>query len=138
MVGSRVHRLYHRYSPRKGGLPRGSAGRHPMAARGGPRAPARAPTAHALHELIALSRAQFDASDEGEILRLAMDHIVAAGPYSAEAGYLKVGGDLVPSPWNGRNARLGRGPEGAGAGRAGRQRDRTRQTLGPGPGAART
>ncbi|MGV9933830.1 PucR family transcriptional regulator [Streptomyces olivaceoviridis] len=106
MAGSRVHRLYHRYSPRKGGLPRGSAGRHPMAARGGPRAPARAPTAHALHELIALSRAQFDAPDEGEILRLAMDHIVAAGPYSVEAGYLKVGGDLVPSPWNGRTHAL--------------------------------
>ncbi|MFD8804624.1 PucR family transcriptional regulator [Streptomyces sp. NPDC059597] len=49
-----------------------------------------------------LSQAQFDAPDEGEILRLAMDHIAAAGPYSAEAGYLTVGGDLVPSPRNER------------------------------------
>lgn len=47
-----------------------------------------------------LSRALFDTPDEGEILRLAMDHIAAAGPYSAEAGYLKVDGDLVPSPRN--------------------------------------
>ncbi|MGW0871445.1 PucR family transcriptional regulator [Streptomyces sp. NPDC002740] len=49
-----------------------------------------------------LSRALFDTPDEGEILRLAMDHIAAAGPYSAEAGYLKVDGDLVPSPRNGQ------------------------------------
>ncbi|MET8412503.1 helix-turn-helix domain-containing protein [Streptomyces sp. NPDC005195] len=48
-----------------------------------------------------LSRALFDTPDEDEILRLAMDHIAAAGPYRAEAGYLKVGGDLVPSPRNG-------------------------------------
>ncbi|MCG7208918.1 helix-turn-helix domain-containing protein [Streptomyces arenae] len=102
MVGSRAYSPYHRYSDRKGSLPRGSAGRRPTAASRRPRLPARAPAAHALLELIALSRAQFDAPDEGEILRLAMDHIVAAGPYSAEAGYLKVGGDLVPSPWNGR------------------------------------
>ncbi|GAB1339073.1 hypothetical protein ACE1SV_56630 [Streptomyces sp. E-15] len=101
MVGSRAYSLY-RCSDRKGSLPRGGARRHPTAAPRRPRLPARAPAAHALHELIALSHAQFDAPDEGEILRLAMDHIVAAGPYSAEAGYLKVGGDLVPSPWNGR------------------------------------
>ncbi|MET7989017.1 MULTISPECIES: helix-turn-helix domain-containing protein [unclassified Streptomyces] len=49
-----------------------------------------------------LSRALFDTPEEGEILRLAMDHIAAAGPYSAEAGYLKVDGDLVPSPRNGQ------------------------------------
>jgi DNA-binding PucR family transcriptional regulator len=49
-----------------------------------------------------LSRTLFDTPDEGEILRLAMDHIAAAGPYSAEAGYLKVDGDLVPSPRNGQ------------------------------------
>jgi DNA-binding PucR family transcriptional regulator len=47
-----------------------------------------------------LSRTLFDTPDEGEILRLAMDHIAAAGPYSAEAGYLEVDGDLVPSPRN--------------------------------------
>ncbi|MFB7328398.1 PucR family transcriptional regulator [Streptomyces sp. NPDC056190] len=88
------------------GLPRGSAGRHPTAAHRGPRLPARTPADHALHELVALSRALFDTPDEGEILRLAMAHIVAAGPYSAEAGYLKVGGDLVPSPRNGQTHAL--------------------------------
>ncbi|MER6471892.1 helix-turn-helix domain-containing protein [Streptomyces collinus] len=102
MAGSRAYSPYHRYPDRKGGLPRGSAGWRPTAAPRRPRLPARTPAAHALLELIALSSAQFDAPDEGEILRLAMDHVVAAGPYSAEAGYLKVGGDLVPSPWNGR------------------------------------
>ncbi|MET8956494.1 PucR family transcriptional regulator [Streptomyces sp. NPDC004393] len=106
MVGSRAYSPYHRCSDRKGSLPQGSARRHPTAAPRRPRLPARTPAAHALHELVALSRAQFDAPDEGEILRLAMDHIVAAGPYSAEAGYLKVGGDLVPSPWNGRTHAL--------------------------------
>ncbi|MFD4950526.1 PucR family transcriptional regulator [Streptomyces sp. NPDC058451] len=106
MVGSRAYSLHHRCSDRKGGLPRGSAGRHPTAAHSRPRLPARTPADHALHELAALSRALFDAPDEGEILRLAMEHIVAAGPYSAEAGYLKVGGDLVPSPGNGQTDAL--------------------------------
>ncbi|MFE3409334.1 PucR family transcriptional regulator [Streptomyces mirabilis] len=100
MVGSRAYGLYHRYSDRKGSLPRGSAGRPPTAAHTGSRLPARTPAAHALLELAALSRALFDTPDEGAILRLAMDHIAAAGPYSAEAGYLHVDGDLVPSPRN--------------------------------------
>ncbi|MGW2822776.1 PucR family transcriptional regulator [Streptomyces sp. NPDC001443] len=102
MVGSRACSVHHRCSDRKGSLPRGSAGRHPTAARAGPCLPARTPAGLALHELVALSRALFDTPDEDEILRLAMDHIAAAGPYSAEAGYLKVGGDLVPSPRNGQ------------------------------------
>ncbi|MFD5421219.1 PucR family transcriptional regulator [Streptomyces sp. NPDC127069] len=51
-----------------------------------------------LHELMVLSGALFDTRDEGEILRLAMDHIATAGPYSAEAGYLRVDGDLVRCP----------------------------------------
>ncbi|MFD8219973.1 hypothetical protein ACFV2U_41420 [Streptomyces sp. NPDC059697] len=51
---------------------------------------------------MALSRALFDTQDEGEILRLTMDHIAAAGPYSAEAGYLRADGDLVPSPRDGQ------------------------------------
>ncbi|WP_199272944.1 helix-turn-helix domain-containing protein [Streptomyces broussonetiae] len=106
MVGSRAYGLYHRYSDRKGSLPRGSSGRRSTAAPRRPRLPARTPAAHALLELVALSRAQFDAPDEGEILRLAMEHMVAAGPYSAEAGYLKVGGDLVPSPRNGQTHAL--------------------------------
>ncbi|GHK03897.1 hypothetical protein SY2F82_66240 [Streptomyces sp. Y2F8-2] len=102
MVGSQAPSLHHRYSHRKGSLPRGSAGRDPTAARGGPCPPARTPADHALHELVALSRALFGTLDEVEILRLAMDHIAAAGPYSAEAGYLNVGGDLVPSPRDGQ------------------------------------
>ncbi|WP_112467928.1 PucR family transcriptional regulator [Streptomyces triticisoli] len=93
-----LHRLYGRYSDREGSLPRGSAGRHSTAVRRQPRPPVPSPADHALHELIAFSRTLFDTPDEGEILRLAMDHIAAAGPYSAEAGYLKVDGDLVPSP----------------------------------------
>ncbi|MFE9172902.1 PucR family transcriptional regulator [Streptomyces kebangsaanensis] len=101
MASSRAHnlyRLYGRYSDREGSLPRGSAGRHSTAVRRQPRPPAPSPADHALHELIAFSRTLFDTPDEGEILRLAMDHIAGAGPYSAEAGYLKVDGDLVPSP----------------------------------------
>ncbi|MEU2355517.1 helix-turn-helix domain-containing protein [Streptomyces misionensis] len=92
MVGSRAHRLHHHHS----------AGRHPVVARRGPGVPARAPADHALHEPVALCRALFGTADEGEILRLAMDHITAEGPYRAEAGYLKVDGDLVPSPRDGR------------------------------------
>ncbi|MDK9495919.1 helix-turn-helix domain-containing protein [Streptomyces katrae] len=53
------------------------------------------PSAGGLHELVLLSGALFDTLDEVEILRLAMDHVAAAGPYSAEAGYLRVDGDLV-------------------------------------------
>ncbi|MFD7818579.1 PucR family transcriptional regulator [Streptomyces sp. NPDC059785] len=100
MAGSRAYGPYHHFSDRKGSLPRAGAERHPRAAHSGPRLPARPPADHALHELAALSRAQFDAPDEGEILRLAMDHMAAAGPYRAEAGYLEVAGDLVPSPGN--------------------------------------
>ncbi|MGW5329347.1 PucR family transcriptional regulator [Streptomyces sp. NPDC004014] len=89
MVGSRAHSLHPH-----------SARRHPVVARRRPRRPARTPPDHALHELVAVSRALFGTPDEAEILRLAMDHIAIAGPYSAEAGYLKVGGDLVPCPGN--------------------------------------
>lgn len=102
MVSSRAHSLHRRPSHRKGSLPRGSVGRRPTAARGEPRPPTRTPADHALLDLVALSRALFGAPDEVEILRLAMDHVAAAGPYSAEAGYLQVGGDLVPSPRNGQ------------------------------------
>ncbi|KUJ42318.1 transcriptional regulator [Streptomyces sp. NRRL F-5122] len=73
-----------------------------MAVRRGPGPPVSTPADHALHELMVLSSALFDTLDEGEILRLAMDHVGAAGPYSAQAGYLRVDGDLVPSPRNGR------------------------------------
>ncbi|MET8134746.1 helix-turn-helix domain-containing protein [Streptomyces sp. NPDC005251] len=100
MASSRAHHLYRRCSDREDSPPRGSV-RQPAAARRVPRPPAPTPADHALRELTVLSRALFDTPDEGEILRLAMDHIAAAGPYSAEAGYLKVDGDLVPSPRNG-------------------------------------
>ncbi|MGW2142648.1 transcriptional regulator, partial [Streptomyces sp. NPDC001773] len=98
MVSSRAHSLHRRPSHQKSSLPRGSAGRRPTAARGEPHPPARIPAGHALHELMVLSNALLDTRDEGEILRLAMDHIAAAGPYSAEAGFLRVDGDLVPGP----------------------------------------
>ncbi|RZU45694.1 sugar diacid utilization regulator [Streptomyces sp. BK022] len=101
MAGSRAHSLY-RHSGRNGNHPRSGAGRQPTAARTGRRPPARTSADHAPHNLMELSRALFDAPDEGAILRLAMDHIAVAGPYSAEAGYLTVGGDLVPSARNGR------------------------------------
>ncbi|MFD5753277.1 PucR family transcriptional regulator [Streptomyces sp. NPDC127033] len=76
--------------------------RTPAAARGEPHPPAD----HALHELTVLSCTLFDTPDESEILRLAMDHIAAIGPYSAEAGFLEVDGDLVPSPRNRKNHAL--------------------------------
>lgn len=96
MASIRAHHLY-----REDSLRRGRGRRHPAAARTAPRPPAPTPADHALRKLMVFSRALFDTPDEGEILRLAMDHIAAAGPYSAEAGYLKVDGDLVPSPRNG-------------------------------------
>ncbi|MGQ4379836.1 helix-turn-helix domain-containing protein [Streptomyces sp. SAS_267] len=102
MTGSRTHSLYRHRSDRASSLPRGSARWHPTVVRTWRRPPVRNPDDHALRDLTVLSRAQFDTPDEDEILRLAMDHIAAAGPYSAEAGYLKVDGDLVPSPRNGQ------------------------------------
>ncbi|MEV7178053.1 helix-turn-helix domain-containing protein [Kitasatospora sp. NPDC093679] len=94
MATSRAHG---RDSDREGGLPRGG-GRRSTAVRERPRPPAPSPADRALHELVAFASTLFDTPDEGEILRLAMDHVAAAGPYSAEAGYLKVDGDLAPSP----------------------------------------
>ncbi|MGW3911962.1 PucR family transcriptional regulator [Streptomyces sp. NPDC005070] len=97
MASIRAHHLY-----REDSLREGSGRRHLAAARTAPRPPAPTPADQALRKLMVLSRALFDTPYEGEILRLAMDHIAAAGPYSAEAGYLKVDGDLVPSPRNGQ------------------------------------
>ncbi|MGW3598609.1 PucR family transcriptional regulator [Streptomyces sp. NPDC005167] len=102
MASSRVHNLYRRRSDREGSVPRGSAGRQSRAARREPSPPVPPPDGHALHELMVLSNALLDTRDEGEILRLAMDHIAAAGPYSAEAGFLRVAGDLVPGPRGGQ------------------------------------
>jgi|GEM_PF-428414 len=101
MSGSRVYSLSRR-SDREAGLSWGGVGRPHVAGRRGPGPRVSTPADHALHELMVLSKALFDTLDEGEILRLAMDHIAAAGRYSAEAGYLRVDGDLVPSARNGR------------------------------------
>ncbi|MFJ9808628.1 PucR family transcriptional regulator [Streptomyces sp. NPDC101158] len=100
MVGSRSHNVYGRCSDREGSLPPSSAGQHPTDARREPRPSATSPAATALHEMTELSFTLFEAPSEAEILRLAMHHIAAAGPYRAEAGYLQVDGDLVPSPKN--------------------------------------
>ncbi|MFD6467748.1 PucR family transcriptional regulator [Streptomyces goshikiensis] len=86
---------------RRGSVPPRGSGWRPTAARRGPRPPTPTPADRASHDLMVLSGALFDSLDEGEILGLAMDHIAAAGPYSAEAGYLEVDGALIPSPGNG-------------------------------------
>jgi DNA-binding PucR family transcriptional regulator len=99
MGGSRAHELYRRRFGQEGRVLPGSAGQRAAAVWGG----AGPPVADGVMAgLTALSRALFDTRDEGEILRLAMDHIVVAGPYSAEAGYLRVDGDLVPSSRSGK------------------------------------
>ncbi|MFD8306748.1 PucR family transcriptional regulator [Streptomyces sp. NPDC059690] len=51
------------------------------------------------HGLLVLSRTLFTCAEQGEIVRLAMRHVSALGPYNAEAGYLATGDGLsrVPS-----------------------------------------
>ncbi|MGW7072757.1 PucR family transcriptional regulator [Streptomyces sp. NPDC054855] len=98
MADSRAHHRYRRGPARGGSIPRRSSRWPPTAARKGPRPHTRISPGHALHELTVLSRVLLGTPDEGEILRLAMVHIAAAGPYRAEAGYLKVDGELVLSP----------------------------------------
>lgn len=102
MARSRPHHLYRR-SDGECGRTRGGHRRPPAAAHKEPHPFARPPADHALHELTAVARTLFDTPHESEILRLAMDHIAAAGPYSVEAGYLEADGDLVPSPGNRRD-----------------------------------
>ncbi|MFF0143349.1 PucR family transcriptional regulator [Streptomyces sp. NPDC005227] len=101
MAGSRAHNLYRCCSDRERTPSWGSSVRPPAGTMAGPSPPTLTPPAgdHA-QAVIALSSALFDTRDEDEILRLAMEHIAAAGPYSAEAGYLKVDGRLVPNPAN--------------------------------------
>jgi DNA-binding PucR family transcriptional regulator len=84
----------------EGSPPRDRPRRHPTASWRGSRPHLPSP-ADPPHELLAVSRALFDTRNEGEILSLAMDHVSAAGPYRAEAGYLRVHGRLVPSPQGG-------------------------------------
>ncbi|WP_129262770.1 helix-turn-helix domain-containing protein [Streptomyces sp. M3] len=100
MAKSRPHNL-HRRSDRESSSTPTSHRRPPATAHKEPHPQALPPADQALHELTALSRTLFDTPDESEILRLAMDHIAAAGPYSAEAGYLlEADGGLVPSAKN--------------------------------------
>ncbi|MER5479246.1 helix-turn-helix domain-containing protein [Streptomyces sp. NPDC002734] len=85
---------------RRSSLPSGRLGQHPTISRRGalPSLSTLAP-----HNLSAVSFALFDTLDESEILRVAMDHVSAVGPYRAEAGYLAVHGRLAPSPQCGPN-----------------------------------
>ncbi|MFD5453006.1 PucR family transcriptional regulator [Streptomyces sp. NPDC127100] len=101
MAGSRARNV-RRGRPDQGGrLPRGRLGPHPTASSRGSRPHLPSP-ADPPHELLAISRLLFDTRNEREILRLAMDHVSAVGPYRAEAGYLRVQGQLVPSSQSGR------------------------------------
>ncbi|MFD8274678.1 PucR family transcriptional regulator [Streptomyces flaveolus] len=100
MVG-RWARNVHRPRPDQGvSPPRGRPGRHPTASSRGARPHLPSP-ADPPDELLAVSRLLLDSRNEGEILRLAMDHVSAVGPYRAEAGYLREHGQLVPSPQGG-------------------------------------
>lgn len=97
MVGRWARNMRRGRPVQEGSLPRGRTGRHPTASWRGPRPHLPSP-ADPPHELLAISRLLFDSRNEGEILRLAMDHLSAVGPYRAEAGYLRVHGRLVSSP----------------------------------------
>ncbi|MEU5523563.1 helix-turn-helix domain-containing protein [Streptomyces sp. NPDC047860] len=103
MVGHSARNMRRGRPVQEASLPRGRPGRYPTASWRGSRPQDPSP-ADPPHELLALSRALFDTRDEGEILRLAMDHVSDVGPYRAEAGYLKVHGQLVqlvPNPQGG-------------------------------------
>ncbi|MFF2384529.1 PucR family transcriptional regulator [Streptomyces sp. NPDC058108] len=97
MVG-RMRRPHHLRSVRVGNLSRGSSRRHLTAVR----RQLRVPADHDPRDLAVLALSLFGILDEDRILRLAMDHVAAAGPFHAEAGYLEVGGNLVPSWENGQ------------------------------------
>ncbi|MEH0415557.1 PucR family transcriptional regulator [Streptomyces scabiei] len=97
MVGRWARNMRRGRPDQEGSLLRGRPGRHPTASWRGSRPHLPSP-ANPPHELLAISRLLFDSRNEGEILRLAMDHLSAVGPYRAEAGYLRVHGRLVSSP----------------------------------------
>ncbi|MFD0546364.1 PucR family transcriptional regulator [Streptomyces mexicanus] len=50
------------------------------------------------HGLLVLSHALLDCAEQSEIVRLAMRHVSALGPYHAEAGYLATGDGLSRVP----------------------------------------
>ncbi|MFH8498634.1 PucR family transcriptional regulator [Streptomyces coeruleorubidus] len=98
MAGGLGRGVYRRCPDREASLPPGRLGQHPTISRRRAHQPL---STLASHKLPAVSRALFDTLDESEILHLAMDHVSAVGPYRAEAGYLRVHGQLVPSPHGG-------------------------------------
>ncbi|MFJ4537138.1 PucR family transcriptional regulator [Streptomyces tibetensis] len=98
MVGRRARNMHRGRPGQEGSPPRSRPGgtQRPRGEGSARTFPAR-PTWPA-PELLAVFRALFDTWNEGEILRLAMDHVSTVGPYRAEAGYLRVHGQLVPRP----------------------------------------
>ncbi|GGL68671.1 hypothetical protein GCM10010095_61890 [Streptomyces anthocyanicus] len=102
MAGSGAHDPYPRGPDRENDLPRGSAERAPAGAPAGPRRSSTGQAAGDLNDLTRLSHTLLGTLDAAEILRLAMAHVEAAGPYSAEAGFVEMDGDMVPAPANGR------------------------------------
>jgi sugar diacid utilization regulator len=92
------HHQHHRRAARDDRLSKGSARLLPAAPRREPCSPARTSVEHALDALTEFSRVLLGTPDEGDILRLAMGHVAATGPYRAVAGYLEVDGELVPDP----------------------------------------
>ncbi|MDH6493794.1 helix-turn-helix domain-containing protein [Streptomyces sp. SAI-149] len=73
--------------------------RHPGATAGPERRDSRPLAALDPHGLLALSHTLFTCAEQSEIVRLAMRHVSALGPYHAVAGYLATGNGLsrVPS-----------------------------------------
>ncbi|MCO4698796.1 hypothetical protein LRR80_04885 [Streptomyces sp. RO-S4] len=102
MADSRAHGPYSRSSEGEGDLSQSGHGLSPAAASAESRPPPPGQADRGLDNLTGLSHALLETLDETEILGLAMAHVAAAGPYSAEAGYVEMGGDLVPTPTNGR------------------------------------
>jgi len=74
------------------------ASRLPSGTAGTERREPRPPAALDPHGLLVLSRALFTCTEQSEIVRLAMRHVSALGPYSAEAGYLATGDGLSRVP----------------------------------------
>src|SRR5690242_15311328 len=115
MASSRAHQLYRRCSDRKGSLPRGSGGRHPTAARRGPRPPAPTPADHALRELMVptnprMAGAAYGFADVGpynggraELLRVTCgDHNCLVLPEEARerrTDYVMLSG-MFPTVWH--------------------------------------
>jgi len=76
--------------------------RHPSGTAGTERHDLRPHAAPDPHGLLVLSHILFASAEQSEIVRLAMRHVSALGPYQAEAGYLATGDGLSRIP--GRDA----------------------------------